>query len=609
MSTTRSLANLARQWLARGCHPIPHKGKRPVVDGWNTVLVTNDLIAEWDSRDLWQNIGIRTGVAPTNWVAVDFDGLPIYDAFCATFPNLAQTMRVRTGGGNGMHVHFRCDLLPENIQIMGILIGGEKCNIEIKAEGKSIIMPPSIHPETGNVYEWANAVAPLQVTDLAAFVAWAKTFDRKPMEVHTESTRTLNQRLVDAVAAHFRSLPHHEHKGWINCCCPKHHETQPSFGFNPTTGMGKCFVCGSIPLKELAPLVGIDIDQMGGLFERIEIRQAPLDRRPALPAGQVVQGTAKPVRQNLVNITYRPEYVTAVDQCPVIPPIPLPLEPLWQYGGMMTVLPAGKIFGIIGVSGGGKTHLIEKMIDKWQEVNIPTIIWSPEWSWGELYARRAKRLGGPSVTALAMHELATYETQRFGNVIRGRFLSDIERKSMEVANKVMETRTSSIYALEAPKMGLNTLHNELSLAMSSITGERPRVLIIDYYQLFEGNTGNVNLKATDILNTIKIIAAQHGLLVVVTMQVTKESAKNQSEGKMLSALSARGINPDTFGGLITINPEYDEVGNMYPHLILNVVKNSDGRKGMVRVGMNWETGVMSDMIHHNQNFKQKGLIF
>src|SRR5690606_17483011 len=113
-----------------------------------------------------KNIGIVCGKVSGNLVVLDLDGAAGYPAFAATFPALADTYTVISGGGIGRHVYWRVDNLPEAVKAMGTPIG----NLEICAEGRQVVVPPSIHPDTQQPYRVEKALDILHMPDLTELV-------------------------------------------------------------------------------------------------------------------------------------------------------------------------------------------------------------------------------------------------------------------------------------------------------------------------------------------------------------------------------------------------------------------------------------------------------
>src|SRR5690349_21430825 len=88
---------------------IPLRGKHPALSTWSqyqTAPATAEEITQWRRDKLFGNVGIICGAVSNNLVVLDFDGPGGYPAFIATFPHLANTFVVATGGGTGRHLYL-----------------------------------------------------------------------------------------------------------------------------------------------------------------------------------------------------------------------------------------------------------------------------------------------------------------------------------------------------------------------------------------------------------------------------------------------------------------------------------------------------------------------
>jgi hypothetical protein len=71
--------------------------------------------------------------------------------------DLPPTVTVNTGRPTACHLYFRCK------EALGNSAGRLGPNIDVKADGGQVVFPGSIHPETGQMYEWAEGLAPWEV--------------------------------------------------------------------------------------------------------------------------------------------------------------------------------------------------------------------------------------------------------------------------------------------------------------------------------------------------------------------------------------------------------------------------------------------------------------
>jgi len=138
--------------LARGWAVTPLRGKRPVLDAWQVGPVPSDAdVRRWVGGGY--NLGLRTGHV-SGVVVVDHD--PRHDDGTA-LPILPRTVTVRTGGG-GHHYYFLCPANPPPNSSGRIHPG-----IDIKSERGQVVLPGSIHPDTGVPYAWAEGLDPRSV--------------------------------------------------------------------------------------------------------------------------------------------------------------------------------------------------------------------------------------------------------------------------------------------------------------------------------------------------------------------------------------------------------------------------------------------------------------
>jgi hypothetical protein len=271
----------ALAYATLGLSVIPLDGKRPALTTWTEyqqAAASAETIRAWISAELLKNIGIVCGKVSGNLVVLDLDGAAGYPAFAATFPTLAKTYTVASGGGIGKHVYFYADSLPRSVKAMGTPLG----NLELCGEGRQVVAPPSIHPTTGQPYQVERATDILRVPDLAELVAWIEAFKpRQPVREWQPPTRIsfptgdapLNPRVIDAIARTLAGQDFKQHGDWLHGSCihPERHKNgdrNPSFGFNTQSGYGHCYVCGTMLAKEVCEALNIDPDQVGGLVER-----------------------------------------------------------------------------------------------------------------------------------------------------------------------------------------------------------------------------------------------------------------------------------------------------------------------------------------------------
>ncbi len=268
-------------FAALGLSIIPLDGKRPALTSWipyQQKAASAEAIQAWSTAGLLKNIGIVCGKVSGNLVVLDTDGAAGYPAFAATFPALAETYIVASGGGVGRHVYLYVDSLPPSVKAMNTPIG----NLELCGEGRQVVAPPSIHPTTGKSYRVEKALAILRVPDLTELADWIESF--KPRQTVREwqpparitvpsGEATLNPRVIAEITRVLSGQGFKQHGDWLHGSCihPERHQNgdwNPSFGFNTRTGYGHCYVCGTMLAKEVCDVLNIDPNQLGGLVEQ-----------------------------------------------------------------------------------------------------------------------------------------------------------------------------------------------------------------------------------------------------------------------------------------------------------------------------------------------------
>lgn len=142
-------------YAKRGFHVLPLEGKAPLVDGgYKTATTDEKIIRRWGVVWPDANIGIATGVKSDDLV-VDVDPRSGGDeSFKRLKPLLVNPSNNQLGtpvvltGGGGFHLHYECKLPIRSQDLQGYP------GIEILADKKYVVAPPSIHPDTGEPYRW-----------------------------------------------------------------------------------------------------------------------------------------------------------------------------------------------------------------------------------------------------------------------------------------------------------------------------------------------------------------------------------------------------------------------------------------------------------------------
>ena len=121
----------------------PLKGSRGVYDASRDP----EQIRRW-FEDPRLNVAIRTDDLAVLDVDAKPEGLQWLADHRRQLHNLTLTCR---SGGGGYHFYFQ---RPENVDLVGVLRRGIDV---LRGPGQSVLAPPSIHPDTGCIYEWIRS--------------------------------------------------------------------------------------------------------------------------------------------------------------------------------------------------------------------------------------------------------------------------------------------------------------------------------------------------------------------------------------------------------------------------------------------------------------------
>jgi putative DNA primase/helicase len=171
-----TMLDAALALAARGFHVLPLNGKVPRTrSGSKDATTREEQIRQWWGWWPTADIGIATG--HDDLLVIDVDGpegaknLSLLEQRIGSLPD---SSRVRTS--RGLHIYLKCPKEVRNSQARSDGWDG----IDIRGIGGFVVAPPSVHQETGHVYEWIDG--PL-VEELPA--AWEAELTRARTRVTT----------------------------------------------------------------------------------------------------------------------------------------------------------------------------------------------------------------------------------------------------------------------------------------------------------------------------------------------------------------------------------------------------------------------------------------
>lgn len=145
--------NIARKYALKGWPVHPLNGKKPIIAGWPTEAPSDlNQVELLLKRYPGANIGVVTG-RRSDVLVLDVDkkngGLETLAELERRHEPLPRTLTQKTGGG-GLQFFFNMPSIAVK-SLTGVFKG-----IDVRADGGQVVVPPSIHPETGRAYSWLS---------------------------------------------------------------------------------------------------------------------------------------------------------------------------------------------------------------------------------------------------------------------------------------------------------------------------------------------------------------------------------------------------------------------------------------------------------------------
>jgi len=605
--TSDAIISKAKKLAENGFAPLPLNGKAPVLKGWQEIeQITCEMIDEWAASGLFKNIGLRTG--DNGLVVLDFDGKGGYEAFTKAFGELADTYTVETGGGDGMHVYYHvAGELPRSTGQLEVPGG----YVEIKAKGRQIVVPPSIHPDTGALYEVFNKNTARKLKNMDAILSWIMSFNTlryEPQQRELDIRQAepmggtaYSKAALTNMAGELASLTDVENDfqntslnlmAWklahfvgrgdlteqeVRSALEGAMRTNGYIGRFGQKAFDKTFDSGfqrGMMDTQYVPKVY----QNNG---RTPHREMPGKRGYEPPKIVVEQsGVTMIGRTRIIKRTSLFDDLTKLidddDYVPEVPPIIFPLQCLHKLGGQARVTMPGKVIGFVGASGSGKTSALETLADAYVASGIPVWMWTPEWSPNEMAERVVQRYDGPTQDELYLHIIDKYRAKVLQQPSNPEHrLTDEQRTTAAFAMRHVRSWSTDVYFMENSLMTIDEM-SEVVAAAKSIMTPFPRVLICDYAQLLKANEIDEKDETTmyNMIQRFKGMCVYYSLIGIMATQTTKEDAR-------------KNIKQGAFKGTT----------------VFNCTKNSRGKKGRVRVKSDPERLRILDEPYPDQTFQ------
>lgn len=416
--------------------------------------------------------------------------------------------------------------------------------------------------------------------------------------------------------------------GWSDytkCIFHDHSEddTDPKFGWNKNYHIARCFKCGETWLaKDVAEKIGIDWKKYvnsGRDKDKVPSITSPSTSLET-PARQLEQAKASELKiannlfgginaeSNFADIPSS-EFMYTLDEAldnyalrlvgalpTAYPPLPNPIKPMHKLGGNARIITRPTMIGVLGVSGGFKTSLLQGVSNKYSQDGYHGIIYSPEWSPERNADRIIQQMGGMKMSQMSLLARYYYEQSM---IDKGILASDdtsvfgekpdesVMLKSESAISYVRNAFRGKIVYLKdfgSSILDILAMTKEAYKRMAD-AGYTPSYFIFDYAQMAEPPMnwpGRWDMQMT--IKQTKKLTMELGLITWMASQVRKSDTEDLAgaDGDILTSTSGLNFHDHQFNLFLTVNPMKEIIvfpnGRRLREVKLAVTKNSEGDK-------------------------------
>jgi hypothetical protein len=162
-------AQIAGQWLSRGVYPLPlpARSKAPVLNDWPNLRLSLDQLSTAFQPD--SNVGAILGTDSNNIADVDMDWPEAGMLFDTFLPQSWLYGRKDNGELHARHLMLHCaDIKKHAFDAPASVANGKKRRIvEILSTGQQVVVPGSIHQETGEPIVWIKSWDDIELAEIS----------------------------------------------------------------------------------------------------------------------------------------------------------------------------------------------------------------------------------------------------------------------------------------------------------------------------------------------------------------------------------------------------------------------------------------------------------
>lgn len=298
------------------------------------------------------------------------------------------------------------------------------------------------------------------------------------------------------------------------------------------------------------------------------------------------------------------DYIGRLNGVTVSPgkPLQIPFDSWRRFEGFADTMSPGKLMGIAGASGGGKTTMISTLSDLWAQAGEGGLWYGPEYDEQEMVIRRVGRYGGATPTQVRQHLLYLHDLQTNGpdGQLKGQLMDvNLMKRSQQIAQQLKSWTGKTQYFHSTRYLDQTLEAMGRAIQQRREAGEEVTYAVFDYAQLLRAEGVSRSEQAYEqALGLIKDFVMAHHIVGVVGSQVTKAATGEARDGGVIASHQTNWIREDKFNLIVTISLQYEEDarGNLVKtnRGLVNIAKNNDGLTGTLKMIANFRQFIWED---------------
>ena len=147
--------DIALEFIAAKRRVTPLIGKKPAIKEWRTKVISEENVQKIDKKYNWgtplSKSDLCIDIDPRNYENGIDSFKKLLTDLGPEFEDIIKAAPTVRTGNNGMHIYLE---KPEELKTSESVPYNLYPGLEFKTHGRQLVIPGSVHPDTGNVYKW-----------------------------------------------------------------------------------------------------------------------------------------------------------------------------------------------------------------------------------------------------------------------------------------------------------------------------------------------------------------------------------------------------------------------------------------------------------------------